>query len=542
MGHGKETPRQKMIGMMYLVLTALLALNVQKEVLNAFVTVDEGLTKMNENYAKKNETLYKSFDQAYAENPSKAGPWLERAKKVKEQADLVYNFIQDLKIEILARAEKGNDKVVKGKEVFTVEIQGKENMDIPAEVMIVKGKGKALKSSIETFRSTLISFIDPKGGEKVKEAIEKSLNTDAPPVVDGKQESWESEHFEQLPLVGVITIMSGLQANVRNAESDILRYLYTMIDKGSFKFNVIEATVIPKSDYVIQGNEYQAKVFIAAFDNTKDPEIFIGPYDSVKNEDGSYRYTERANYKYESVPVKNGKGLIKRTGGAIGYQRMSGIIKLRAPEGGNDLYRPFKLEYQVAEPMLVVSPTKMNVFYIGVDNPVEISVPGVPADRIFPSISNGNIRKEGKGYIVNPSRAGQNAQVTVVAEVEKNVKKNMGMKEFRVKIVPDPVAKVAGIKGSGGIDKAVLMAQAGVVAEMENFEFDLQFKVTEFIVSTVVGGFTQDKPSKSNRFTTEQMNLIKGASRNQKVYIEGIKAVGPDGTTRQLGSIALTIK
>jgi gliding motility-associated protein GldM len=184
----------------------------------------------------------------------------------------------------------------------------------------------------------------------------------------------------------------------------------------------------------------------------------------------------------------------------------------------------------------------MNVFYIGVDNPVDISVPGIPADKIFPNIDNGAIKQVGKGsYIVNPSRAGQNANVSVLAEIDK-AKKNMGTKTFRVRIVPDPVAKVYGIKGSGGIDRNVLLAQTGVVAEMENFEFDLAFRVTEFTVSTVVGGFTTDKSTKSNRFSQEQYNLIKQTSKGQKVYIEGIRAIGPDGTTRQLGSIALTIK
>jgi len=190
--------------------------------------------------------------------------------------------------------------------------------------------------------------------------------------------------------------------------------------------------------------------------------------------------------------------------------------------------------------MLVVSPTKMNVFYLGVDNPIEISVPGVPADKVFPSINNGTIVKDGKGFVVRPARSGT-AEVSVMAEIEKT-RKLMGTKQFRVKIVPDPVAKVAGIKGSGGIEKAVLLAQAGVVAEMENFDFDLTFKVVEFKVSVNIGGFSNDKVSKSNRFTEEQFSLIRQASRGQKVYIEDIKAVGPDGSTRLLGSIALTLK
>ena len=125
------------------------------------------------------------------------------------------------------------------------------------------------------------------------------------------------------------------------------------------------------------------------------------------------KYSHNKNNNYDSLPVKNGKGIYKKIGGAVGYSKWGGLIKLKAPEGGTDLLKPFRGEYQVAPPILVVSPTKLNLFYIGVDNPVEISVPGVSPDKIFPSINNGTIRKEGNGYIVNPARAGQMAQVTV---------------------------------------------------------------------------------------------------------------------------------
>ncbi len=137
--------------------------------------------------------------------------------------------------------------------------------------------------------------------------------------------------------------------------------------------------------------------------------------------------------------------------------------------------------------------------------------------------------------------AGQNAEITVIAEIDK-VKRPMGTKLFRVRSVPDPVAKVNGIKISGPITKNIFLAQSGVVAEMENFEFDLSFKVTEFKVNTLIGGFLAEKVSKSNKFTDEQFALIKQTNKNQKVYIEDIKAVGSDGSIRQLANITLTIK
>jgi gliding motility-associated protein GldM len=543
MGHGKETPRQKMIGMMYLVLTALLALNVSKSVLDAFVVVDEGIVKMNENYAEKNKLMYAAFDQAAIEKPQKAKKWKEVANEVKKKSDDLYEMIQGLKLEIVGIAEKGNQEVIVNGELKPMKIAGKDNTEIPAQVMIVSKKGAALKKAIESFREYLLSQTDPKA-EGIRKSIEQGLNTSDPkPTEVGKTESWESEHFEHLPLVAVTTVMTGLQSNIRNTESDMLRYLFTMIDKGTFKFTSLEGTVIPNSSFIIQGNEYSAKVFLAAFDTSQNPTIYIGPYDSLKGEDGSYEYKLKSGFKYDSLPVKNGKGVYTRKGGAVGYQKWGGLIKLKAPEGGQDILKPFKSEYQVAEAQLVVSPTKMNVFYTGVDNPVDISVPGVPSDKVFPSINNGTIKPVGKGsYIVNPIKLGKlAAQVTVTAEIDKK-KRVIGVKDFNVKMVPDPVAKVNGIKNTGFIEKSLLLAQFGVMAEMENFDFDLSFKVIEFNVSVNIGGFSNDKPSKSNKFTPEQMALIKQVQKNQKVYIEAIKAVGPDGIPRSLGNISLTIR
>jgi gliding motility-associated protein GldM len=542
MAHGKETPRQKMIGMMYLVLTALLALNVSKDILNAFVVVDEGLTTTIENFSQKNDKIYADFGKAAAQNKNKAGKWNDKANIIKSKAETLYQEIQSLKIEIINKSEGEKNPAVADKKINVANISAKDNTNIPAEIMVGShdnGKANKLKEDIDNFRNTILSMIDPKA-EAVRKSIMESLNTNPPEKQEkGKIETWQGAHFEHLPLVGVITIMSGLQANVRNAETDILRYLYAMIDAGSVKFNKVDATIIQNSNYVIQGNDYEAQIFLAAFDTTQKPKIYIGSYDSVPNEDGNYRYTMRK--PYDSITeITNGRGIFKRRASGTGNVKWGGLISIKSTEGGPDVVRTFRSEYRVAEPLLVVSPTKMNVFYTGVDNPVEVSVPGIPGDKVFATVDNGSMVKEGKAWIVRPVRAGIDAHVQVTAEIDK-VKKPMGTKLFRVKNVPDPVAKVAGLK-SGLIEKQLLAVQAGVAAEMENFDFDLQFKVTSFTVSTSQGGFTLEKESKSNRFTTEQTGLISKATRGQKIYIENIKAIGPDGTTRLLNTIALTIK
>jgi hypothetical protein len=130
-------------------------------------------------------------------------------------------------------------------------------------------------------------------------------------------------------------------------------------------------------------------------------------------------------------------------------------------------------EFQVAEPNLIVSPSRMNVFYMGIENPVEVSIPGLAADQINATINNGTIRRvSGSNYIVVPGRTGD-AQVSVTANIEGTVR-NMGSRQFRVRSVPDPVATVAGLEG-GNIGRNALLAQTGVLAEMKNFDFDLTF-------------------------------------------------------------------
>lgn len=519
MAHGKETPRQKMIGMMYLVLTALLALNVSKDILDAFVLVDESLTVTTENFSEKNKLVYDEFDKAYTSNPNKVKKWKDYADQVRKGADELYKMINDLKIQIVQKADKKTEAIVKDK-VQSGKITTKDNTDIPAQLMVGdnnNGKGKELKNKIIKFRELLLSMVDKKDGVDVIKSIEKNLNTNDPPAKEGAQTTWESEHFEHLPLIAVTTIMSKMQSDIRNAESEITRYLYGRIESGSFKFNKLEPTIIANSNYILKGNEYQAEVFLGAFDTTQVPNIVV---------DG------------KTLPVKNGRGVYTVSGGAPGNRKWGGIIEMKATDG-TIIRKPFNAEYQVAEAQAVVSPTKMNVFYLGVDNPVSVSVPGVPGDKVFPSISNGSIRKIGNSYIVNPAHQGT-ATVNVIAEID-GKRKSMGSMDFKVKEIPPPIPKVANRK-SGTVEKNILLAQMVVLADLENFDFDAKFTVTEFNVSAAIGGFTQDAPTKGNKITEAQKEIIRKVLKGTRLLFTNIRAVGPDGKTRDLNDIVFKIQ
>ena len=538
MAGGKETPRQKLIGMMYLVLMAMLALNVSVEVLDAFVVVDEGLTKTTENFSNQNEAVYREFARRYAENPTRVRPWKERADEVKLNSDELYEYIQDLKQQIVVAADGENSEAIdEDGKIIGERIRAKENTNPPAQVMLreVNPRGTQLKNSIEEYREFLLSIID-ESAEAVRESVEITLDTSDPPPKEGATVSWESHHFYYMPTIASLTLMSKMQADVRNAEADAITYLLNQVDAGSFMFNALEATVIPRSNYVFRGDEFEASVFIAAFDTTQAPEILIGQYEEVELEDGStdYEMVGRA----DTLPVEHGKGTYRRRPTTTGYHNWGGLIRLRAPDGST-ISRPFGSEYQVAEPNLIVSPSKMNVFYMNIDNPVEISVPGVAADQINASVNNGSLRRvSGSNYIVVPGRSGE-ANVSVTATID-GATRNMGTRNFRVRSVPDPVATIAGREG-GNIGRNLLLAQTGVLAEMKDFDFDLTFTVTGFLVESVQQGFVVDARSTSNRITDEQREIIRAAGRNQRVLFDDITAVSPAGEERTLPPVSFRI-
>lgn len=505
-----EAPRQKMISMMYLVLTAMLALNVDKSVLEAFVMVDHSFMQTIENFTAKNQRVYSDFGNAAQENPQKAGALNKSVLKVKANSDSLYNYVYSLKELIVKRADGPNGDVNN--------IKAQDNLNFAAELMITQKYGTALKKTIEDYRNSLLALVDPSNTELIA-SINKSLDTAPPPPKEGSTPSWEENKFQGYPLIAVITLMSKMQSDVRNAESDVINYLYAKIDATSFKFNKLQAQVVSKSDFVLQGSTYEAKVFLSAVDTTVKPEIIVG------------------GTTLSMIPGENA-GLYKVGTTREGKVEWSGHINYKNPEGIIVPY-PFKHEYEVAKPSMTVSPTKMNVFYAGLDNPVSISVPGISTSNLRVSISIGSITPSQDGYIVRQDKVGAKPVITVNAMIDGTLR-FIGSTDFRVKRVPDPVASVAS-KIEGVISKSELLAQPGVLAKIPDFDFEMNFTVTSFVVSTPKAGFINDEPTKGNRFSQKQIDLMKGLNPGGRLYIESIVVKGDDGTTRNLPSISFKI-
>jgi len=293
---------------------------------------------------------------------------------------------------------------------------------------------------------------------------------------------------------------------------------------------------------VMQGNEYEARVFVAATDTTQDLEIFVGPYTTKTNPDGSLGY-EPSSQSVQLPIDESGRGIYRVRPGSVGEKSWGGVIRMKAPDGGVRTFK-FDQKYSVGMPNVVVSPTAMNVLYQGIQNPLDVSVPGIGSDKLTVRMTNGDIKK-GKyknyrgEYVAQPRTVGQNAQIIVSANIDGKVQ-TFPPVEFRVRRLPDPEARFANLK-EGNVLRSVAAAQQVVTAVLENFEFDLTYTVTGFTVSVNDRGYEITAESNNNRLTDRQRSLISNLRAGQKLIIEKIKAVGPDGKTRDLNPIILKI-
>jgi len=537
-----ETPRQKMINMMYLVLTAMLALNVAAETLQAFKIVDRSLMKTYLSFSDKNTSLIANFKSAYEINPDKVENWMELANDVHAKSDSIIRYIIDTK-EILARRAGAQPKPID--EILTEEfpfvvtnnndtliIESQDNLNASPEVMLTRGRGNELQKLINQYKSELISIInDSSIIDNLNSSIDVNNPTRDEALVERNQlnyRTWAQQNFEATPVIAAITLLSKLQIDIRNAESAVLRHLYNQIDATSFKFTGLKATVIPDASYIFQGQTYKARIFLSAEDSTQKLEVYIsGSNVPLKTEGNEAIYTFTPNQ--------------------IGVFKYKGQIKYRNPDGEGYSYKDFEEEYQIARPGVTISPTKMNVLYKDLKNPIDIAVPGVPSDKLRPSCTNGRMYKEGDVWIIEPSvldYKGEKTKVIVNADLD-GTQRSMGEMVFRVKKVPDPVAMVAQMS-SGNIARERLRLQQIVSATLVDFDFDLSFEVTSFDMSVPTsGGLTTTLHSNSFRFTDEQKRLINGLGAGDKVSFENINArISGDknDTDRKLSPIILTVQ
>lgn len=489
MSFGTQTPRQKMINLMYIVLMALLALNVSADVLRGFVLVDESLTRSTSNSTEQNRSLYKALAEYMEKNPEKVGPWYEKAMHVKRMSDSLYLFVGDLKAKINESSQ--------------------EDLEAASYVMFAPGTGKGteLAQSISTYKNEILAQIEDPVQKKI---ISDNLTLNVPRL------------FESTPVAAAVTLLSKLQSDIRYAEGEVLHTLTKDIDVRDVRVNQINAYVIPSSQNVVRGGKLSAQIILAAVDSTQRPAIYVG----------QKRLPDEAHGIFETVCNSTGEF------------NLTGYMELNKGNG-EILRRDFSQKYTVVEPSATVSATLMNVLYAGYDNPISISVPGVSNGLVQATITNGNgvLKRVGNGYVARPSVVGKEAVIRVTATMDGRTQV-MGDYTYRVRQLPDPSPFIEykdangtpkRYRGGSGLSKAVLMNTDGIVAAIDDGLLNINFQVLGFETTFFdnMGNAVPEVSSGAN-FSSRQKDMFRRLSRGKRFYISRVRAKGPDGVERLL--------
>lgn len=509
----KQSPRQKMINLMYVVLMAMLALNVSSDVLSGFSLVEESLNRSTQNASQTNDGIYATFEEQMQANPTKVREWYEKAQAVRKISTKLYDLAEELKVSIVKESD-GEDGDIHN-------IKNRENLEAATHVMLAPGtgRGKELYDAIGSYREQILKMVT---NEQQRRVIASNLATDVPQKGLQMGKNWQEYMFENMPTAAAVTLLTKLQNDVRYAEGEVLHNLVGNIDVKDIRVNELNAYVIPRSQTIVKGGKFSAQIIMAAVDTTNRPTIYVGGKE-FKNERGIY----------ETVCSTTGDFTLK------GYIEMIN-------GGGERVKRDFEQNYTVVAPSATVSADIMNVLYAGYDNPMSVSVPGIPANQVTLSMTGGSLSPKGEGkYIARPTNVGGEAIFTVSAKTEAGVQE-MGKFSYRVRKLPDPSAFIMvgdNMFKGGKLSKQNLMAATQLSAAVDDGLLNIPFTVKGF-EATFYDNMGNAVPLVSNdaNFTDRQKNMIRQLSRGKRFYITSIRAVGPDGVERTLdGSMQIII-
>ncbi len=489
-----KEPRQKMINIMYLVLTAILALNVSAEILNAFKVVDASLLKSNEAIDKSNETLFASL-KGKMEDPSsreKATFWNGKADEALKMTDQLYKKIEGYK-DSLKRASGYNPE----RNLMTFK---EDDIEAPTHMFIVNKRGPELQGDLERLKKQLLN-LHP---DIAKEFASKlPIDVSVPPSTTGSDNTWEYNYFHMTPTIAALTILSKFENDIKNAENQIVTFCHNQVGAVKVVFDKFQPIANANSTYLMPGQELVVQAGVGAFNSQAKPNISIDGAVIAVNDNGV------AEKKFNVA--------------GAGSKKVHVVINYTKPDGTLDKLEK-DIDYTVGTPGgAAASADKMNVFYIGVDNPVTVGSP-TGWDKTNVSMTGGTLSGNNGKFVAKVSTIGK-AMLNVTAN---NTTTSF---EFRVKRIPDPVFKV-GPSAGGGIPAAVFKSQQFCRAELENFDFDARFQVISGTVYFTGAGFPVTQTANltgNNLGALPQLQMCKPGT---SVIFDNIKVQGPDGTVR----------
>lgn len=510
----RVSPRQKMINLMYVLLMAMLAMNVSSDVLNGFTLVDDSLNRSAGNTGTQNNVIYNSLSDMMSKNPEKVREWFNLANEVKSMSDSLCNLADRLKYEIAVKAD--------GKEADVYNLKNREDLEAATAVMLSKinREGEKLFEAINNYRETLLGMVEDSAH---KEMIANCLSTEVPGRDISLNKNWQEYHFESMPAIAAVTLLTKIQNDVRYVEGEVLHVLSKNVDLGDLRVNQIRALVIPTSKNIVRGGDFSAQIILAAVDSTQRPEIYIND-NKLESENGEYKM--RCNRS--------------------GSHKLNGYMLVNNGMGEPTRY-DFSQDFTVVEPSATVSASLMNVLYAGFQNPISISVPGFQRNKISASITKGHatLKSDGKGgYVVVPTKVGEELHIGVTARNEEGRNQSMGEYVFRVRQLPDPTPFIEykdkdghtkRYRGGTPFSKQALMSTDGIVAAIDDGLLNIGFRVQSF--ETVFYdnmGNAIPLSSKGSSFTQQQKDMFRNLGRGKRFYISHVKAIGPDNVQRQL--------
>ena len=542
-----ETPRQKMITMMYLVYTAMLALNVSAEVVEGFRSVGTAMTNSNINLQTKLDDTYTNFDVALSNSPEKVQEAYDKAQRVKTLSKGLENFIDSLEYEFIGKISGDEAEIITDisnpKEKRKVKIKNADGTINPDSLKVALQIGgfswmeKGLDDTHEApkFFVTGASTGGIKYAEVLKEKViayreevKRILGDDSNKVnypfdvekrflnKDKKEVSWEEKNFDEVVAgAGLITLIR-MKAETMNTEFDAVNMLYKQVSKGDHSFDQIALISRPKSTYILQGGTFETDIYVGAYDSKQDFVLNIGGKEIHSSDSGSAHYSVVCN--------------------TIGTQKVSGKAIVKGPDGDTEL--EITESYTVAEPTGVVMLDKMQVVYAGLENPSTVSASGVDTKNLNASIEGGTLTPSSEGvghYIIRPTPGAKNVNVFVDANIDKKITR-VATYKFKVKDIPNPDLMI-GIHKSGSANAARKDFTTGdiyVIAQKNpSFEFSVpkgSMKVLSFDLSV---GTRQFVGNQGNKFTPDIQSAIKKASRGDNLVVTA-KVLMPDGKPREI--------
>ncbi len=510
-----KEPRQLMINLMYLVLTAMLALNVSAEIINAFFSLNKGIQDSNVIVSKSNGDMKTAIDKQAETNPAKYASYKNQADKVIEISKEFESYISGVTNELVTAAGGLDPKHGDGRPIKY------KDKDIPTHLFLTaaggKGRGGEIEKKIGETRAKFLAAIeDPADREKLSKSI--ALQVDQIPA-GAEAKTWVDLKFAHMPVAAVMPALTKMTADAKTSETALLNYFMDKVSgRIEIKLNKFRVAIAPKKAYLIRGDKFEADVYLGAYSDNPGQGLSI----SVNG---------------GGLPIKDGVGHYETTPSGIGKQTIKATASIRNPVTGETTSAQGEFEYEVGEKSVTVSAEKMNVFYVGVDNPIAVSAAGVSSNDLRVSMTGGDISKvNDNNYNVRVSKPGE-AIITVTATGGLNA-----TKKFRVKMIPDPVVKYGNRKG-GVIGSGEMAAFNGLRADLENFDFAATCSIQSYAMVHIARREDPRQANVNGPINADATRLTSAAKPGDQYSFMSIKARCPgDLAARDLGSMSFFVK